>query len=69
MSAGYRKPLGALDAPFEEGSVAIDGHGSDASFCLIVVRTDAGIMQEAAQLISVIEPEDYSLADRASFPS
>lgn len=24
-------------------------------------------MQEAAQLILVIEPEDYSLADRASF--
>lgn len=26
-------------------------------------------MQEAAQFISVVEPEDYSLADRAPFPS
>ena len=39
------------------------------ALALIVVRADAGIMQEAAQLFSVIEPEDYSLTDRTSFPS
>lgn len=68
MSAGYRTPR-RLDAPFEEGCVAVDCHSSDASFYLVVIRTDARIMQEAAQFISIVEPENDSLADRASFPS
>ena len=63
------EPLGALDTPFEEDCVAADCHCSDASFYLVVIRTNARIMQEAAQFISVVEPENDSLADRASFPS
>lgn len=34
------EPLGALNALFEEGSITIDGCGSDASLCLVVVRAD-----------------------------
>lgn len=56
------------DASFEEGEVAIDDHGSGTSPYLIVVRADAGIMQEAAQFISAVEPDVHSLANRASFP-
>lgn len=63
------EPLGALDAPFEESCVAVDCHCSDASFYLVVIWTDVRIMQEAAQFISIVEPEDDSLDDRASFPS
>lgn len=61
--------LGVLDAPLEEGGIAIDNHCSDASLYLIVVRANAGIMQEAEQFLLVVEPEDHSLADCASFPS
>ena len=45
------EPLGALDAPFEEGCVAVDCHCSDASFYLVVIRTDAS---ELACLLQVL---------------
>ena len=53
----------------KEGGIAVERHHSHAPFNLVVVRADAGIMQEAAQFLPVVEPEDHSLADRASFPS
>ena len=59
--------FGAVDTPFEEGGVAIEGNCSDASFYRVVVRTDARVVQEAVQFVSVVEPKDYSLANRASF--
>ena len=42
--------LGVLDAPLEEGGIAVDNHCSDASLYLIIVRAHAGIMQEDASL-------------------
>ena len=54
---------------FAEGGITIDSHGSATSFYLVVVRVDMEILQEAAQHLSVVVPEDYSLADLASFPS
>lgn len=61
--------LGALDALFEEGGIAVDRHSSDAPFNLVVVRANAGILQETAHLLSVVEPENHSLADRTSLPN
>lgn len=69
QSQQIAEALGALDALFEEGGIAVERHHSHAPFNLVVVRADAGIMQEAAQFLPVVEPEDHSLADRASFPS
>lgn len=43
------EPLGTLYAPFEEGDDAIDRHGANASFCLVIGWENAGIMQEAVQ--------------------
>ena len=63
------EPLGALDALFEEGGIAVDRHSSDAPFNLVVVRANAGILQETAHLLSVVEPENHSLADRTSLPN
>lgn len=69
QSQQIAEALGVLDALFEEGGIAIDRHRSHAPFNLVVIRADAGIMQEAAQFLLVVEPEDHSLAERTSFPS
>ena len=55
--------------PFAEGGITIDSHASATSFYLVVVRVDMEILQEVAQHLSVVVPEDYSLTDLASFPS
>lgn len=51
---------------FEEDGIVNDRCRSDALLYLIVVRANAGIMQKVEQFLSVVEPEDLSLAVRAS---
>lgn len=48
QSQQIAEALGALDALFEEGGMAVDGHRSHTPFNLVSIRADAGIMQEAA---------------------
>lgn len=63
------EPFGALDAPFCRRRHYDRQPRSATSFYLVVVRVDMEILQEATQHLSVVVPEDYSLADLASFPS
>lgn len=59
--------LGALDALLVEGGIAIERPHTNASLYPVVIQEKTGIMQESAQFLSVVGPEDRCHADRAAF--
>ena len=58
--------FGSFHTLLKECCLAVHRRRSDCTFNTVVVRTDAVIAEEGSELLSVVEPEDNSLADAAS---